>query len=501
MARPEPAPARDSPVDEGGEAAPASAPCAPEHRRWVLAATIAGSAMAFVDGTVVNIALPAIQRSFDASVAGLQWVVNGYLLLLGALILVGGALGDRVGRKRVFLAGIVLFALASLGCALAPTLSALVVARVAQGIGAAMLVPQSLAILAACFPSSVRGKAIGSWAAASAITTSIGPPLGGLLIDLLSWRVAFWINLPLAAAALWLTWRYVPENRDERARGALDWAGAAIAVAALAALTFGLSELSAEHRRPAVCAVALAIGLVGLVALALVERRAAHPLIAPELFRSRVFFGANVVTVLLYGSMAAALFLLPFDLVARRGLSASRAGLTILPLGVIIGALSRPVGELADRLGPRRFLVAGPLLVAIAQVGLAWGQGSFWLGVVLPMVVLAGGMALVVSPLTTAVMNAAPEGKSGAASGVNNAASRLAGALAVGIIGAIAATVFARHAPPGARFGMMADRGATAHAAASDAFVAAYRMSLLCSAVWSALAAVTALLSLPRKTG
>jgi EmrB/QacA subfamily drug resistance transporter len=481
--------------DEGA----AASPCAPRHRKWVLAATIAGSAMAFVDGTVVNIALPAIQRSFGAGVAGLQWVVNGYLLLLGSLILVGGALGDRVGRRRVFLAGIVLFALSSVGCALAPSLAVLVAARVAQGIGAALLVPQSLAILTACFPASVRGKAIGTWAAASAITTSAGPPLGGLLIDLVSWRVAFWINLPLAMVALWLTWRFVPESRDERARGGLDWVGAAIAVVALGALTLGLGELASEHRRLAVVAVALALGAVGLVAFVLVERRVARPLIAPELFRSRVFVGANVVTVLLYGSMAAALFLLPFDLVSRRGLTAARAGLTILPLGVIIGVLSRTVGGLADRHGPRMFLTAGPLLVAAAQVGLAWGQGSYWLGVELPLIVLAGGMALVVSPLTTAVMNAAPAGKSGAASGVNNAASRLAGALAVGAVGAIASIVFARHAPAGARFGMAPEAGAI-EGAAEHAFVAAYRVSLLCSAAWSIIAALTAVLALPRKT-
>jgi EmrB/QacA subfamily drug resistance transporter len=476
-----------------------SAACAPEHRRWVLAATIVASAMAFVDGTVVNIALPAIQRSFAADVADLQWVVNGYLLPLGALILVGGGLGDRIGRRRVFLAGIVVFALASVGCALATGLGLLVASRVVQGIGAALLVPQSLAILTACFPASARGKAIGTWAAASAITTSIGPPLGGLLIDHLSWRVAFWINLPLAALALVLVLRYVPENRDESARGGVDWTGATVAALALGALTYGLSGLSAEHRRVPMIVTAVTLGLAGLVALALVERRVDEPLVPPALFRSRVFLGTNVVTLLLYGSISAALFLLPFDLVSRRGLSAARAGLTLLPLGVILGALSRTMGALADRRGPRGFLTAGPLLVAAAQVGLAWGQGSYWLGVVLPLVVLSVGMALVVSPLTTAVMNAAPAGKSGAASGVNNAVSRLAGALAVAIVGAVASAVFARHAPPGSRFGMLPEATGSADGAAGTAFVLAYRVALLVSAAWCVLAAGAAFWAVPPK--
>jgi EmrB/QacA subfamily drug resistance transporter len=489
------------PLASEGKAAhglPLSAsPCAAEARPFVLAATIVASAMAFIDGTVVSIALPAIQTALAADILALQWVVNAYLLVLGALILAGGGLGDRVGRRRVFLVGIAVFAAASLVCAVAPTVEWLIAARALQGIGAALLVPQSLAIISANFPKDVRGRAIGTWAAASAVTTSLGPPLGGFLIDVLSWRAAFWINLPLSALALFLTWRFVPESRDDSSSGAIDWIGALTAVGAFGALTYGFSVLSEGGANPSVVAVTILAGLAGIAIFAIVESRVGNPIMPPLLFRSRVFTAINILTVFLYGALSGVLFLLPFDLLARRGLSAAEAGLVILPLGLLIGAFSRLAGGLADRFGARIFLIVGPVVVGLGSGLLGLGIESLWAGVVLPVVLLGAGMAIAVSPLTTAVMNAAPEGKSGAASGISNAASRLAGVIAVAIFGATAGLVFASLAPAGARFGFIPEPDAASRAAIEAAFLAGYNVSMLFAAAWALLAAGLAYVLLP----
>ena len=480
-------------------AEPAAA-CPPSSRPFVLAATILASAMAFIDGSVVNIALPAIQSDLAAALAGLQWVINAYLLMLGALILVGGGLGDRLGRRRVFIAGIGLFTIASVACALAPGLWFLVAARILQGVGAALLVPQSLAIIAANFPKDIRGRAIGTWAAASSVTTALGPPVGGFLIDLLSWRAAFWINLPIAAAALWLTWAHVPESRDEEASGAVDWLGALLATIGFGALTYGFIGLSDAGTERAAALGAILAGCLLIALFVAFERRAANAVMPPELFRSPVFAGANIVTVFLYGALSGALFLLPFDLMSRRGLDAAEAGLTLLPVGLIIGFLSRPVGGLADRIGPRPFMILGPAVVGLACLGLAVGEGSLWLGVVAPLIVLSLGMAIVVSPLTTAVMNAVPDRKTGAASGVNNAASRLAGVLAVAILGAAATLIYGRAAPDGAPvFGVLPAAGSAGRTAVEAAFLAGYRTALLIGAAWSFAAALAAWLTIPAK--
>jgi len=467
----------------------------------VLTATIAASAMAFIDGSVVNIALPAIQQGLGANLADLQWVSNAYLLLLGSLILVGGGLGDRIGRRRIFLAGIFLFGAASIVCAIAPTVGILIVARLVQGVGAALLVPQSLAIISATFPKDVRGKAIGTWAAASSIATSIGPPVGGLLIDLLSWRVAFWINVPIAALAIWLTWRFVPENRDDSAKGGIDWIGSAIVVLALGALTYGLTEISGGGLPPAGIAALVATGIVGLVVFVLYERRAANPVMPPDLFRSPVFTGTNIVTVFLYGALAAFLFLMPFDLQARRGLTASETALMMLPIGILIGLLSRYAGGLADKIGPRPFLTLGPALVGIGAAGLALNLANLWIGVLVPMLLIAFGMAIVVSPLTTAVMNSVEDARSGAASGVNNAASRLAGVLAIAIIGAVASLVFGASAPAGSTFGLLPAPGDSARAATEAAFLTAYQTAQGFTALWCFAAAIAAWLTLPAGGG
>jgi EmrB/QacA subfamily drug resistance transporter len=480
------------------QAAPATAECPAPDRPFVLAATILASAMAFIDGSVVTIALPVLQRDLGAGLAELQWVVNGYTLFLGALILIGGAAGDRLGRRRVFVWGIAVFAAASLACALAPGAPALIAARAVQGVGAALMVPQSLAIIAASFPAEVRGRAIGTWAGASAITTALGPAVGGLLIDTLGWRSAFWINLPLSVAAVWLALRYVRESRAEAEPGPLDVAGAALAVAACGLATLGLTRLAEPETAGPAAGLLIAAGAVAGVLFVGAERRAAAPLVPLALFRVRTFAGANVMTLFLYGALTGVMFLLPFELIGRRGLTAAEVGLTLMPLGLIIGLLARRMGALADRIGARPLLVGGSVLVALAAAGLAAGADGFVAGVAAPVVVLSAGMAMVVAPLTTVVMNAAPDRLSGAASGVNNAASRVAGLFAVALVGALAALVFGAAAgSPEARFGIFPEPGTRAAAAVAEAFGAAYAAGMAACAAMAVLAAGVALWSLP----
>ena len=473
-------------------------PCEERARPFVLAATILASAMAFIDGTVVTITLPVLQSDFGASFSSLQWVVNAYALIMGGLILIGGGAGDRFGRRRMFVSGIAVFALASFACAQAPSIETLIAARAAQGIGAALLVPQSLAIIASSFPKDVRGRAIGIWAGASAITTAMGPPLGGFLIDALDWRAVFWINLPLSAVAVWLALRYVPESRDQSASGPLDWRGGIFAILAFGALTVALTLLPDSHGLSIPVVVLLAVGLVGLTLFVRTEARALNPLVPLALFRSRAFSAANIMTLFLYGALSGILFLLPFDLIERRGLSATEVGATLLPIGVVIGVVSRLAGGVADRHGPRILLVLGSLFVAASALGLAAQLENFWLGVLAPVLLLALGMALVVAPLTAAVMNTAPDEHAGAASGVNNAASRLAGLFAVAVLGSIASLVFfgdvnAAGLEDGElRFGVLPALADVHRASLEAAFLSAYSMALIVAAVWSALAALTA---------
>lgn len=485
-----------------GEAAPASsgaAPCAQAARPFVLAATILASAMAFIDASVVTIALPVLQGELDADLATLQWVVNGYTLFLGALILIGGAAGDRFGRRRVFVLGTGLFALASIGCALAPGVGVLIGARALQGIGAALMVPQSLAILSASFPPKLRGRAIGTWAGASAITTALGPALGGLLIDTLGWRWAFWINLPFAAAVLWLAWRHIPESRSP-ADGPLDWTGAALAVIAAALLTLGLTALADPGGGGWAAPALVAAGLGAAVAFVATERRVRAPLVPLGLFRSRAFSGANLMTLFLYGALTGVLFLLPFEMIGVRGMSASGVGLALMPLGLIIGLFARPAGSLADRLGVRPMLVGGSLVVTCAAGLFALNPPGLWAGLVAPVALLACGMALVVAPLTTAVMNAAPDALAGAASGVSNAASRLASLFAVALVGALAARIFAAaSAGTEGLFGVLPAPGAADFAVLRDAFALAWRSGMLACATLALAAAFVARAMLPRR--
>jgi EmrB/QacA subfamily drug resistance transporter len=500
----------DRPICPDGQVAlteVSTSPCLAASRPYILAATILASAMGFIDGSVVTIALPSIESDLSAPFQTIQWVVNGYTLTLGSVILIGGAAGDRYGRRHVFLIGIAIFTLASIACALAPSVTMLVVARLLQGCGAALMVPQSLAIISASFPKTVRGQAIGLWAAASAITTALGPLLGGLLIDALSWRAAFWINLPIACAVIWLTLTHVPESRNETETGELDWLGGLLVVVALGALARGLSLASASS--PLSLPVLTSFGIAALAFLLFRRRenRASQPLLPPALLQSREFTAANLLTLLLYGAFAAILFLLPFDLIARRGLSASEAGVLLLPIGLVVGTASRTAGRWADRVGPRLPLSFGSALVALAATLLAFSSPNLWLGALGPILLMAIGMAMVVAPLTTAVMNAVPEAESGIASAVNNAASRLAGLISVVVV-ALAASLLYRqevqllvmNGAQELRFGVLPDPSSPARAPLEAAFLEAYGVAMLIAAALAGLAAVAGAVLVRPKT-
>jgi len=468
-------------------------PCDRRDRPWVLAATILASAMAFIDGSVVTIALPIIRSDLDASLTEMLWILNAYTLMLGALLMVGGGAGDRYGRRRVFLIGTGLFAGASLVCALAPSPDILIVGRAVKGIGAALLVPQSLAIISAAYPKEERGKAIGLWAGASALTTAMGPAVGGILMDLFSWRAAFWINLPLSAAVVILTVRFMPESRDPDVRGRLDTSGAFVAMLACGVLTLGLTWLTEANGQTGMSALLIVLGLLGLVGFFGLERRFSNPLIPPDVFRNRAFTGTNLMTLMLYGALSGSLFLVPIELIERRGMTPTQVGLAMMPFGLIIGVLSRWAGSLGDRFGPRPMLLLGPVLVGLGILGLASMSNNFWWGVELPLCVMAIGMATVVSPLTTAVMNSVSDARAGVASGINNTASRLAGLFAIAGVGALAAQLFqARMTTADGRFGLFPNPASESYPAVVEAFHWAYSGSLIAMALCAILATVIA---------
>jgi EmrB/QacA subfamily drug resistance transporter len=424
-------------------AAAAAPGCARSARPWLLAATIIASSMVFIDGTVVSVALPSMQANLDVPVSQAQWIVNAYALTLGTLILAGGAAGDRFGRRRVCIAGILLFTAASVGCGLAPTSSLLIAARAVQGVGGALLVPSSLAIISAAFPDRERGRAIGTWAGASALTTALGPVVGGWLVDTLSWRAIFFINVPLAIMALLLALRWVPESRDESARG-VDWIGSALAVLGLGLLAYGLTAASSAGWAHATVVGSLGGSVLALALLLRWEAHTAQPMLPLSLFRSATFSGANAITLLLYFGLTGEVFFLPFYLIDIQGYSATGAGAAFLPFSLIMAGLSRWAGGLNDRYGARALLVAGSLLVALgtALFALPIPVERYWNSVLPGMTVWGFGMALSVAPLTTTVMRSAGDRYAGAASGINNATARIAGMLAVALLGAAAVGVF-----------------------------------------------------------
>ncbi|HEY3259666.1 MAG TPA: DHA2 family efflux MFS transporter permease subunit [Pseudonocardiaceae bacterium] len=418
--------------------------------RWVLAATVLGSAIAAIDATVVGIALPAIGRDFGTGLATLQWVVTAYTLTLAGLLLIAGALGDRYGRRRVFLIGVVWFALASILCGVAPSAPVLIGARALQGVGAALLTPGSLAILEASFVPEDRGKAIGAWSGLGGVATAIGPFLGGWLVQAASWRLIFAINLPIAALVVTLAWRHVPESHDPEATGRVDLVGGVLVTLGLVGLTYGLIEGPASGWGSPGVLAALIGGIVLLAAFLAWERRARSPMLPMDMFASTQFTATNLVTFAVYGALGGALFLLPIQLQQVSGYTALQAGISLLPLTVIMLVLSARSGALAARIGPRLQMSVGPVLVGagLALFSLV-GPGGDYLTEVLPAVTVLGlGLATTVAPLTATVLAAVPATHAGMASAVNNDVARAAGLIAVAVLPAAAGITGAAYLHP-----------------------------------------------------
>lgn len=491
------------------------APCSRNQGRWILAATILASSMAFIDGTVVNVALPFLQKQFGATVIGVQWVVESYSLFLSALLLVGGALGDHYGRRRIFLIGVSLFSLASAACGIAADINQLIAARAIQGIGGALLVPGSLAILSASFPPDERGRAIGTWSGFSAITTAVGPVLGGWLIEHVSWRAVFFLNLPIAVAVVLISWWHVPKSSANK-KGRLDWLGAFLVTVGLAGLVDGLIDSSRGGFLTPNVVIALAVGVLCLVAFVLVESRVDNPMLPLKLFHSRNFTAANLLTLLLYAALSGSMFFLTLNLIQVQDFSATAAGAAFLPFIVIMFSLSRWSGGLVDRYGPRLPLIVGPVIAAIglAMFALPGTHARYWTGYFPGIVVLGLGMAVSVAPLTATVMGSVSESQAGVASGTNNAVSRAAGLLAIAVLGVVMLQVFGRklqsnlaniHVTPATRTAVYNERiklsgiqlpenlsaaeEAELRIAVSQSFVAGYRTIMIIAAALALLGA------------
>ena len=502
-------------------------PCGEGARLWILAATILGSSMAFIDSTVVNVALPALQASFRATVVDVQWVVESYGLFLGALVLVGGSLGDLFGRRVMFVVGVIIFALASVCCGAASNIHQLIIARSVQGVGAALLVPGSLAIISSSFDETSRGQAIGTWSGFTAITAAIGPVLGGWLVEHASWRWAFFINLPLAAAVIAISLWRIPESRSATV-ARVDWLGAVVVTLGLGGLVNGFIEsVNLGWRHPLVFG-SLIVGFGCLIVFVFVEASGAWPMVPLTLFASRSFTGSNLLTLFLYAAMGIFFFLFPLNLIQVQAYSATAAGAATLPLILLIFLLSRWSGGLVARYGPRVPLIIGPLtaafgfvLFAVPSVGC-----SYWKAFFAAAVVLGFGMAITVAPLTTVVMNSVDQDRTGAASGINNAVARVAGVLAIAVLGIVMVNAFSARLdsklatfslPPGAFHDIQAGEiklaglqlpaslnpstGAEIRESVREAFVFGFRLVMLICAGLSVASGAAAWLLIPDNRG
>lgn len=434
------------PCDEAAiESTRAAGDCIASAKPWVLVVTILASSIAYIDESVVNVALPAIETDLAASVVIIQWLVNAYTLCLSAFLLIGGAAGDLFGRRSIFVLGVAIFAVMSIWCGLSPNISPLILARAMQGVGAALLIPCSLAVIGATFDEGERGKAIGTWAGFSAVAGAVGPLLGGWIVDHFTWRWIFLINPVLALPTIWLALRKVPDSRNLQAKSGLDWRGALLALASLGSLAFGLMSAPVFGWTGPQVAGALLIGLLLLAAFIREEARSPMPMLPLGLFRSRTFSVVNVLTLLLYAALGGAFFFLPFALIQVEGFSAVRAGAAFLPFTLIMATLSRWAGGLLDRFGAKGPLIIGPAIAALGFALLAWpiGGGSYWAFLV-PIAILGLGMVVAVAPLTATVIGAVPGHATGVAAAVNNAVASVANLLAVAILGALALGLYDR---------------------------------------------------------
>jgi EmrB/QacA subfamily drug resistance transporter len=411
---------------------------------WVLAATILGASMAYIDGTAVNVALPVLQEQLNATIVDMQWVIEAYALFLASLILVGGALGDRYGRRLIYGIGITLFAISSILCGLSENVTELIYFRALQGIGGAMMIPGSLAIITVFFDQSERGKAIGTWSAFSAITTAIGPVLGGWLIDEVSWRWIFFINIPIAIIVLVILFLRVPESKGELAKCKIDYWGAVLATIGLGGIVYGFIESAALGFADPIVFGSLLLGVASLIGFTIVENRVEAPMMPLKLFRSTTFSGANLVTFLMYASLGGALFFLPFAMIQVFDYTATGAGASFMPIIILLFVFSRWSGGLVDKYGAKLPLVFGSIIQAVGYMlfALLSGGGNYFFTFFPGMFVLGLGLALSVAPLTTAVMNAVTTSFSGTASGINNAVSRVSGLVSIAVLGIVMLYLF-----------------------------------------------------------